>query len=338
MDDQRVTELAKTLFSKGLAASLWDATNKARDILGITSEKISKDEARLKAEDDSLNDIMKGAGVSVNEVDKATEIKIDEVSKEFNNPVEDIKDEVPSFDLQSREEDETIGSEIGDEIFFEQPLSDQSENGTFSLQSNEESAEDEPIDELDREFSGQELNNQSEENEILSLQTAEESVEEDEAADEYPSQIEKVELPDDLSLDEGYQEPEEKSETISEMPHAFDHEGTIVEDNLDSAFEEDISGNNEDDDYIENAQDEIITEDANIGQSSEGGNNQEQPEDELVVEDGEDQTDGDYIYFGPAPEQKDDGMPKIIDEEYSDNVFSDVDNNNVEDDRNEDYI
>lgn len=85
-DEQKINELANTLFSKGLAASMWDAKNKAKDILGFSSEMIEKSSAEVeghKNDEMPVQEIMNEAGIDIVDVKKAEEDKIEEISKEF---------------------------------------------------------------------------------------------------------------------------------------------------------------------------------------------------------------------------------------------------------------
>lgn len=74
-DDEKINKLAQDLYSKGFAGSLWDAKNKAKDILGLNNQLKSY----RSYEERKVNDIMSGAGINVEAVKKAEEQKIQQI-------------------------------------------------------------------------------------------------------------------------------------------------------------------------------------------------------------------------------------------------------------------
>jgi hypothetical protein len=91
-DEQKVNQLANMLFSKGLAASMWDAKSKAMDIMGLSSKKMDKaieeSAEQVEEEEADLKDIMQDDGVSSDSVQKAEDQKIEEVKEEFQKTLE----------------------------------------------------------------------------------------------------------------------------------------------------------------------------------------------------------------------------------------------------------
>jgi hypothetical protein len=107
MDDDKVKQLAETLKKQGLAASMYEALQKARTIMDVKEDV--KEEAKqpgeygITGEKGSLNDVMKQAGVDPAEVDAKEKEKSDEVKGDVNaindgdaNPAEteQIKEEI----------------------------------------------------------------------------------------------------------------------------------------------------------------------------------------------------------------------------------------------------
>lgn len=74
-DEEKINKLAQNLYSKGFAGSLWDAKNKAKDILGINNQLKSY----RSYEERHVSEIMKDAGVNVEAVKKAEDQKIQQL-------------------------------------------------------------------------------------------------------------------------------------------------------------------------------------------------------------------------------------------------------------------
>ncbi|MCK5140410.1 MAG: hypothetical protein KAQ85_11255, partial [Thermodesulfovibrionia bacterium] len=128
-DEQKITQLANTLFSKGLAASLWDAKNKAGDILGLSKNNevpvsFDKDvDEHLEegtGEKGSLNNLMENAGVDMDELKKAEDDKIDEIKEDFQKTIDESK-EGRTFD---NIEQSTIVEEGSSVVDIQEPIKD----------------------------------------------------------------------------------------------------------------------------------------------------------------------------------------------------------------------
>jgi hypothetical protein len=80
-DEEKINDLAQTLYSKGLTASLWDAKNKARDILGLAKPAASSSWFN-STQEKAVDDIMGSLGVKVEAVRKAEQEKLEQIKKE----------------------------------------------------------------------------------------------------------------------------------------------------------------------------------------------------------------------------------------------------------------
>jgi hypothetical protein len=78
-DEDKINQLASQLYSKGLAGSMWDAKNKARDILGLNNQLKSYRSYYNEKEEKEVSGIMQDAGIKPEEVRKAEEEKVQQL-------------------------------------------------------------------------------------------------------------------------------------------------------------------------------------------------------------------------------------------------------------------
>jgi len=78
-DEQKINSLANQLFSKGLAASMWDAKNKAKEILGISTQVIERQSQR----EDITKEILQDIGVTDEQFEEAEQKKLDAAKAEM---------------------------------------------------------------------------------------------------------------------------------------------------------------------------------------------------------------------------------------------------------------
>ena len=106
--DEKVKQLAETLKSKGLAASMYEATEKAKSILGVREvdvddkkeegeDRFSKRDYDVKREKVSLNELMQEVGVTEDQVKEQEMQKVDKIKEE----VDDIKEDIQTIQKKS---------------------------------------------------------------------------------------------------------------------------------------------------------------------------------------------------------------------------------------------
>src|SRR3989338_6655018 len=66
--EEELSRVANMLFSKGLAASLWDAQEKAKDIIGLGGSQVPKEESKIQVES-----VLQGAGFSTSQLVEAAQ-------------------------------------------------------------------------------------------------------------------------------------------------------------------------------------------------------------------------------------------------------------------------
>ncbi len=113
-EDQKVMQLANTLKSHGLAASMYEAIERARSILEIKPMKIDVQNEGNDAQDDAtLNELMREVGVAPEQVEAQEKQMLESVKGGINNIKVDIEEakSAPEKTLQIKEEIEKIKEE-----------------------------------------------------------------------------------------------------------------------------------------------------------------------------------------------------------------------------------
>jgi len=92
-EDPKVMQLANTLKSRGLAVSMYDAIERARNILEIKPMKIDvQSEGNDLQNDATLNELMREVGVSPEQVEAQEKQMLESVKDEINNIKVDIEE------------------------------------------------------------------------------------------------------------------------------------------------------------------------------------------------------------------------------------------------------
>ena len=167
MEDDKVKQLAETLYKQGLAASMYEAVEKAKSILDVKIEKnevqqeteqntsksddinkedgdrFSKSDYDVQKEKVSLNELMGEVGVSQDQVETQENEKIDKIKEEINVVKKEIRraEENPEKAEHIKEEISKVNEEINE--IMETKSDDQQTN----LQTNEAKEEDKFKDE-----------------------------------------------------------------------------------------------------------------------------------------------------------------------------------------------
>lgn len=91
-EDPKVMQLANTLKSRGLAVSMYDAIERARNILEIRPMKIDvQSEGNDVQNDVTLNELMREVGVSPEQVEAQEKQRLESIKDELNNIRVDIE-------------------------------------------------------------------------------------------------------------------------------------------------------------------------------------------------------------------------------------------------------
>ncbi|MBW2976069.1 hypothetical protein KY347_01335 [Candidatus Woesearchaeota archaeon] len=125
MEDEKVKRLAETLKSQGLAASMFEAIQKAKSILNVGAPKgddpEGKNEERFKSpdydigrEDATLNELMEDVGVTEEQVESKKQEKLDEMEIQLAKLKKGIEqaEKSPEKTEQIREDISSIKDEI----------------------------------------------------------------------------------------------------------------------------------------------------------------------------------------------------------------------------------
>ena len=100
MEDPRVQQLANTLKSQGLAASMYEAIEKAKSILNVkpvkTDEQQENNEVQnadwdISKENITLNELMKEIGVTPEQIEAQKQGKLDDIETEVHQIKNDIE-------------------------------------------------------------------------------------------------------------------------------------------------------------------------------------------------------------------------------------------------------
>ncbi len=105
--DKKIEKLAQTLFNKGLAASLWDAKAKAKDILGLSTDS-TIDSSK---QSDTVDTIMRSAGVDVVDKEINEPEKVAQATSEFSQQTGEGVSAQATDDVSSEEEADISESE-----------------------------------------------------------------------------------------------------------------------------------------------------------------------------------------------------------------------------------
>jgi len=211
-DEQKINQLANTLFSKGLSASMWDAKNKARDILGLTAQK----SAEMNQTPEPATDIMHDLGISDEEIHKAEEEKIEEIKKEFKDII------TPNLDADMGVNEAAL-EKSNDVVNQEEPMETSDELETTEVESSETDAQ-ESDDNAENEQNLEETTNETDSEEI------EREPEADETGDTEEPEGQDVEFVETTGVEIG-ESPDTTEETedtveVSESPETNTSEET----------------------------------------------------------------------------------------------------------------
>ena len=124
MEDPRVQQLANTLKNQGLAASMYEAIEKAKSILNVptgpTQEESQQDSENqgydITKESATLNELMEEIGVTPEQIEAQKQEKLNEIDNEIFEIKKDIQEaeKNPEKMEQVKEEIEKVKDEIGE--------------------------------------------------------------------------------------------------------------------------------------------------------------------------------------------------------------------------------
>jgi len=122
MDEKKVKELAEKLKNQGLAVSMYEATEKAKSILGVeignsgqTEQKTTEQEDRFSKEDfdvknekGTVNDLMEEIGVTADQIKEQEKKTIDEITEVKEDIMEAVEnpEKTPQAEDTSKSDDE----------------------------------------------------------------------------------------------------------------------------------------------------------------------------------------------------------------------------------------
>jgi hypothetical protein len=256
--------MANMLFSKGLAATRWDAKNKAKDILGLSDRNMEQQDSGVSkiVRDNSVDEIMQNLGVGEQEIKQAEEKKIEEVKEEFEKKLDEEQTEaVSDFSELAKESQEPDTVQLPDDIMSHatEPESTevQTEQSSTLLEDNQEMVEkEEPLSQQQEDFyEGNEpaedsgYKDEQEEGSVLTKEAAwEESTESEtesgviEEKDREHAEVEsgikqttstESDMPDDVEISEGDLEQDETLEQRESADEPIEVEDTELDQNSD---------------------------------------------------------------------------------------------------------
>ena len=124
MEDPRVQQLANTLKDKGLAASMYEAIEKAKSILNVptgpTQEESQQDSENqgydITKESATLNELMEEIGVTPEKIEEHRQEKLNEIDNEIFEIKKHIQEaeKNPEKMEQVKEEITKVNNEIGE--------------------------------------------------------------------------------------------------------------------------------------------------------------------------------------------------------------------------------
>ena len=99
MEDPRVQQLANTLKNQGLAASMYEAIEKAKSILNVpksptqeeSQQDIENQDYDVTKENATLNELMKEIGVTPEQIEAQKQGKLDDIETEVHQIKNDIE-------------------------------------------------------------------------------------------------------------------------------------------------------------------------------------------------------------------------------------------------------
>ena len=115
MEDEKVKQLAETLRKNGLAASEYEAIEKARSILNVSAPK--SDSQEKDASENPINDI-KNQNIPLNELMKEVNVTPEQVEAQEQEKLDDIETEVNIIkrDIQQAEKSPEKTEQLKEEI------------------------------------------------------------------------------------------------------------------------------------------------------------------------------------------------------------------------------
>ena len=130
MEDEKVKQLAETLKNQGLAASMYEAIEKAKSILNVgpsesketqqnapkEGDRFSKQDYDVKNEEASVDELMEEVGVTQDEVQDQEKEKVSTIAAEIHNIKEEMKEAKndPEKIEQIKEEISKVNEEVGE--------------------------------------------------------------------------------------------------------------------------------------------------------------------------------------------------------------------------------
>ncbi|MBD3163582.1 hypothetical protein GF323_00080 [Candidatus Woesearchaeota archaeon] len=328
-DEHKITELANTLFSKGLAASMWDARNKAKDILGLSSAKIEQTKQVETKEESAVDNIMKDAGIRIDNVKKVEDEEIARIGQEFKESVS----EQPASSVLDEQED---AHEKGAAPLENAAPRFQSDDAAVAGQERErETATGIPED------NAHGLSQQSESFDMDFDSTQEIDSRQQAAAKEQPAETESA---SEAGIREPVSQVFEQKEIKTGQPEQTEAGYTDKAENIntENINTENINNGDMVGDDMADTETAISETDESFEKRDSEAQDSEREEEPVQAENQNNATadedkkpenaedEGDYIYFGGGSNEEDDGMKKP-----DENVFSDVDRENNE---NRDYV